>query len=113
MHGMQKVRGSNPLSSTQVRGQLDYPTSPFFMPVPQPVPQRPYAAVCEYPSSRAHAITFQPHGLTVVAAARQAWGSAPDHRDQPYRCRSHRPRASPGTTRMEINALWRSASGIV
>jgi hypothetical protein len=83
------------------------------MPVPQPVPQRPYAAVCEYPSSRAHAITFQPHGLTVVAAGYQAWGSAPDHRDQPYRCRSHRPRASPGTTRMEINALWRSASGIV
>jgi hypothetical protein len=76
VHGMQKVRGSNPLSSTQVRGQLDNPTGPFLMPVPQPVPQRPYAAVCEYPSSRAHAITFQPHGLTAVAAARQAWGSA-------------------------------------
>jgi hypothetical protein len=67
------------------RGQLDRTTrgprsvrdvgeADFFMRVPQPVPQRPYAAVCEYPSSRAHAITFQPHGLTAVAAARQAWG---------------------------------------
>lgn len=43
LHGMQKVRGSNPLSSTQVRGQLDNPTGPFLMPVPQPVPQRPPA----------------------------------------------------------------------
>ena len=56
LHGMQKVRGSNPLSSTQVRGQLDNPTGPFLMPVPQPVPQRPYAAVrvSQFTRSRDH-----------------------------------------------------------
>jgi hypothetical protein len=41
LHGMQKVRGSNPLSSTEVRGQLDKPTGPFLLHLPQPVPQRP------------------------------------------------------------------------